>query len=455
MRGPTIARKADANPTKAFFVRMITRDISLQDCILDLIDNSIDGAWKKAGGQPTGLSYGTELSKFRISIDVKSDQFTIRDNCGGITLEDAAHYAFTFGRKEKDEPDSFSIGVYGIGMKRAVFKMGAEVAIRSSYTKQDGRRESFNVPINVPKWLQEDKRDWDFDIEGATDLDQDGVSISVKNLNEETATSFGSPSFLQELRRAISRDYTLHLRHGLTVEMNGESMRGWNIELLQGGGVEPMRIQYVDQDQGNAVHVEILAGMSAPPPESSEPSDTSEPENRFGWYVVCNGRIVLAADKTEVAGWGTDGWPSWHPQYSGFLGLIFFFSANAGLLPLTTTKRSVDVSSAVYRRARPNMRDASKQWISYTNARKQDLEGAKRIEQQAKPTSIFDVAQRQTVALPIIAARTRTRMANIGYSLPLKKVQNLADALGNVNMSYRDVGLKSFDHAYNDLVGKD
>ena len=34
--------KANALPRKRFFVEMFTRDISLMDCILDLIDNSID-----------------------------------------------------------------------------------------------------------------------------------------------------------------------------------------------------------------------------------------------------------------------------------------------------------------------------------------------------------------------------------------------------------------------------
>ena len=32
------------NPTKGFFIEMITRDISIKDAILDLLDNSIDGA---------------------------------------------------------------------------------------------------------------------------------------------------------------------------------------------------------------------------------------------------------------------------------------------------------------------------------------------------------------------------------------------------------------------------
>ena len=34
---------ANAFPRKSFFVQMFTKDISLEDCVLDLIDNSIDG----------------------------------------------------------------------------------------------------------------------------------------------------------------------------------------------------------------------------------------------------------------------------------------------------------------------------------------------------------------------------------------------------------------------------
>ena len=37
-------KKANAHPTKDFFVKMITKDIALEDCLLDLIDNCIDGA---------------------------------------------------------------------------------------------------------------------------------------------------------------------------------------------------------------------------------------------------------------------------------------------------------------------------------------------------------------------------------------------------------------------------
>ncbi len=33
----------DAKPVKSFFVEMLTRDIALDDAILDLLDNCVDG----------------------------------------------------------------------------------------------------------------------------------------------------------------------------------------------------------------------------------------------------------------------------------------------------------------------------------------------------------------------------------------------------------------------------
>ena len=78
---------------------MITRDITLEDCILDLIDNSVDGAWRGAGSRPIGLAEEADLSKYSISINVSPESFSILDNCGGMTLNDAVNHAFSFGRR--------------------------------------------------------------------------------------------------------------------------------------------------------------------------------------------------------------------------------------------------------------------------------------------------------------------------------------------------------------------
>src|SRR4051794_15467205 len=102
-------RKAKAHPTKAFFVRMLTRDITVSECILDLIDNSIDAAWASSTAAPKRLEAGRKLAKYAIRLTITEDQFRISDNCGGISLQDAADYAFTFGRETLEWRTDYSV----------------------------------------------------------------------------------------------------------------------------------------------------------------------------------------------------------------------------------------------------------------------------------------------------------------------------------------------------------
>lgn len=450
--------KAQANPTKAFFVRMITRDISLEDCILDLIDNSIDGAWSCEGGKSMAIDEEVDLSQYQINIEASSNSFRITDNCGGMSLDDAAAHAFSFGRPDTDDHENFSIGVYGIGMKRAVFKIGNTITIESTYTDNENERQSFNVPIDVVAWVADSTPPWDFDIEEGQHLDQDGVSIAISNLNSGAKSSFGSPAFLQNLQRIISRDYSLHLDRGLQIVLNDKVISGWQIELRRSESFEPVRLKFQDTtEEGDEVFVEIIGGMAAAPPDDSEPDEEDETHKRYGWYVACNGRMVVAADKTTVSGWGTKDldWPQWHRQYSGFIGVVMFTAANAAALPLTTTKRSVDESSEIFRRAKPKMRDVTRAWIDYTNSRKQAAEEAKKLESAAITVLMKNVPARASVALPQLTQQKREKVANIHYSLPLPRVKKLAQEFGSINMSFRDVGLKSFEYAYEDLVGEE
>lgn len=445
--------KAGANPTKTFFVRMITRDISLEDCILDLIDNSVDGAWRCEGSRPMGLAQDTDLSKYKIEITANAETFCIADNCGGMSLDDAIEHAFSFGRKATDDTDDYSIGVYGIGMKRAVFKLGTDIVVRSTFREDDGNRFAFAVPIVIADWLRDDTPPWDFDIVEDDELKENGVEITVRHLTSGAATSFGSPAFIQNLRRTIGRDYSLHLHRGLQIVLNESAVPAWQIEMREGADFSPMRVEYEDEVDGDPVVVEVIGGMAAPPPDTTDPDVEDEGEKRFGWYIVCNGRIVLAADKTTVSGWGTEDWPQWHRQYSGFVGIVLFTAANAAALPLTTTKRSVDVSSEIFRRARPKMREVTRSWIDYTNSRKQDLDEAKKIEAAAASVAIYAVARRASVVLPRLVPKPQEPVANVNYAVPLVRLKKLAKALGRSSMPYRDVGLKTFEYTYDDLVG--
>lgn len=131
-----------ASPTKEFFVNMLVRDILLKQAIIELIDNSIDGA--------RGTRKNNQYLGLKISIEFNNNKFVIEDNCGGIPLDVAANYAFRFGRpKTIQSGDTETTGIFGIGMKRALFKMGNYFSIHSTT-----RTTEFQLDLDVKEWLK-------------------------------------------------------------------------------------------------------------------------------------------------------------------------------------------------------------------------------------------------------------------------------------------------------------
>src|SRR5260370_41108554 len=79
---------------------------------------------------------------FRAELHFAKDGFQIRDNCGGISRKLAEESAFRLGRPrsvDRTEKDIPTVGTYGIGMKRAIFKMGREWEVISR-SRKDGFR---------------------------------------------------------------------------------------------------------------------------------------------------------------------------------------------------------------------------------------------------------------------------------------------------------------------------
>lgn len=441
-------QKADASPTKAFFVRMLTRDITFNDCILDLVDNSVDGAWEHTGALPSDLVVDDRLEKYWIAINLDGDRFCISDNCGGITLDEAVNYAFTFGRKSTEPRAEYTVGVYGIGMKRAVFKLGKTIRISSTYNEGE-RRVGFAVPIDVDEWVSKTEGPWDFDLLDNEPAEEAGVKIEITDLAPEISQKFKDPTYEKSLRDLLGRDYLLSLMRGLTITVNGipvtSTTLSWREEFT------PLRRTYED----NGVTVSIIAGMHAPPPDDVGPEEPSRSDRLSGWYVVCNGRVVLASDRSSVTGWGSSlTWPSWHGQYNGFLGVALFNAADPSLLPMTTTKRSVDTSSAVYVRALVEMEKPTRAWINYTNIRKNDREAAARLERSGKSVTISNVRPNDNFKPPTLG-QPKNPVANVNYTVLRSRMTKMAAALGNIGLPYREVGLRTFDFAYEQLVDED
>jgi hypothetical protein len=437
--------KAKASPSKEFFVNMITKDISLEDCILDLIDNSIDGARKLKLQNNEPLS---DYAKYFAKIYFNESTFSINDNCGGITVADAENYAFHFGRKKSDKDDGdFSIGLYGIGMKRAIFKIGKTINILSM-PKDDG----FETTIKVDEWINRaplivDGRnieDWDFEINRISTNTPNGTKINVTELYNEISNEFKNPEFSISLIRIISRDYSQYLNKGFEIYINDLKVDGHKFFIQESKDFAPVKIAYKEE---NDVEVKIIAGMLSPPPDDLNANESKRKETDYnGWYVLCNDRVVIASDKTDLTVWGNN-FPVWHYQYNGFIGLVSFESKDPAFLPWKTTKRDVDQGNLIYRRAIEKMKIASRAWIDYTNERKADLELAKQRELSAKPVNLFDTADNAKLVLPTFTIdKVRVRTSSIQYSKTVTAIEKAKKLLGNSRMTNSSLGEKTFEY---------
>jgi len=220
------------NPTKKFFIEMITRDISIEDAIIDLLDNSIDGANKINPNDYTGL---------KINITLSDSEFIIEDNCGGFSLEVAQKYAFRFGRPDEAPKAHSTVGRFGIGMKRSLFKIGKEFVVESQ-----SNDDHFKVIVDVDEWSKKTKKvtaddgneleidDWNFNYQSIDNkkLDTDGTIIKVSNLNHEVTDLFCDDTFLNELANDIQKLLNFSLLKGIQITLNGRILKGNRIDVL-------------------------------------------------------------------------------------------------------------------------------------------------------------------------------------------------------------------------------
>ena len=430
-----------ASPTKNFFIEMITRDISLSDCIMDLLDNSIDGANRvlksKAGGR---------LDQFNIKINFSKKEFEISDNCGGITLEDAIDYAFHFGRRREAPADvKRGIGLYGIGMKRAIFKIGRVASVKSQTSS-----DCFEVSIDVDDWEKSD--DWDFDYQYVDRINGAGTRISIRNLLSSVAQDFGDPGFKTNLIKWIARDYSFFIARGLKISVNGTAVPSYGYDLRKSTNITPASMTYKD----GGVTVRIVAGLVDEIPNEVPEDLRPDKVERYGWFVICNDRVVVAADKTDLTVWGNDDFKVWHGQYNGFAGFAFLTSTEPKALPWITTKRGIDRADPLYRRAVSRMKEVTEQFIAYTHSRRNDLSKAREAEQRAKPVSVSELLKPTRMKLPQISGPAGPNVieTTISYQKPKKEIDEIRRHIENLTISARDIGIMTFEHYQKLELGK-
>jgi hypothetical protein len=422
-----------ADPSKAFFIDMLTRDISLSECILDLLDNSVHSMIRHNKLDVMQLLIDRSAKKKRVSAEVnvtfKGDKFSIVDTCGGISIEEARDNVFLFGNPKPDKSQT-GLGVYGIGMKRGFFKIGKDIEVKSHTSK-----EEFKVHIDVNTWKKDPKWELEFEYAREKKADSGGTSITIKDLNEIAANYFNSVTFKRTLLEKISTTYALFIDAGLTITANGTEAAAEVPQLAGSSDLKPLR----KLQKFKGVETLIMAGVS--PKEDRTP---------HGWYVFCNGRLVLPHDQSERTGWGVNNTPSFHNKFNHFLGFVYFKSKDGGKLPWTTTKDNIELEHPVYQAALAEMQVLSRPVLDfltrlYPGDIKEEGESERAALHKAKPIPVRTLAKEKDSIFSYKPRKvSENGMVSIQYKRKKPIVEKVKKAIGK-EMSASRIGEYTFD----------
>lgn len=435
--------KVKADPAKSFFVSMLIKDITLRDAIGDLVDNSVDAIKSCVSDQ-------NNLSGYKVVISLNGDSFSITDNGQGMSTEVARTTAFNFGKTAEHKLIDNSIGQFGIGMKRAFFKIGSQISVHS--TTFDSK---FDIVINVPEWLEEDV--WEFSFkedtlqEHVAQTEATGFKVFINSLSDDAKTSFQNEKFVNQLQKEIEYEQMLNIEKGLEIIINDYKLKPTSINLVCNSEIKPT---YWEKE-ADGLSVKIMAGIS------------SKNDEEGGWYIFCNDRLVLAKDKSPNTVWtGSrgDGVPLWHAQYHRFRGFVFFEAKDSSKLPWNTTKTGMDMDSPAYQKVRAQMILMTKQVMELMDKLKSEKEKDNPANEQKLNISVDQAVKNNKVSVLALRADAsslpnkfifpddlyspagKRSQINIQYFVPKDKFQKVKTVLKVKTV--KEVGIATFDYYY-------
>lgn len=436
--------EADASPEKRLFISLITRDISLIDAFLDVIDNSINAALEPLADQlKTADDYQQVLGESRskpkvtISITFNRTSILVTDNASGISSNAAKDDVFRFGPREHSGEVSDRLSVYGIGLKRAMFKFGDRIQIISDH--QDG---GFELDLNVPRWERLQQQRWTFEITPRSPTKKDrGTQIEVTKLHDDVVSRLQDGLFERQLIDRVARTYSFFIGRIVNIEINGNQIAKESFEI--GSNYSS------DKFKAGRVSCNITAGIAL-----TEHGGTYKDRNS-GWFIFCNGRAVLSADKSTLTGWGGGGLPIFQPKHRPFLGTVFFVSADPEALPWTTTKSSVNEESSVWQQARRHMVATGRVLTNFLDKRYSgegtEIESAALGEATGKRTSIFSAAtsENRTFKAPTKPPAKETR---VQYTARVEDVRKIEAYIRKPNAGASEVGRHTFKYFLKNVI---
>ena len=447
-----MAELVSFQPTKELFINILTRDISIHDCILDLLDNAVDSYTRN------------EINEKReVRLNFDKSKVSILDNCGGIEKERLKKEVFRFGATDFSSHLP-TIGVYGIGLKRSIFKLGESIIFET-----DDGRDYCKLKIDVNDWLN--KKDpegndiWDLDLTesfttGLVNGQKPYTKIEVKNLRYETKETF-TPDFETKFKKTVKIYYSRFIQDNkINFYINDEEQRGFEIKVKSSNDFKPVKLK----DEYKGVGINIFCWLDLK--KDQDQKRTEKEPGHQGWNIFMNERLVIFDDTSEDTGWVEGGslLPKFHQIYNQFRGVVLLKTNDPSKLPINTSKNGFNKENEIYHHLLNLMVKVARPFINFLsikykeqkekiNIKEDELlaiidEDSRKEEKKVIETSIDDIKTEYQSTFTPPMQKTEARPTIPQTTITFKKPKRQVDIIKKILKVYtnKQVGEKIFDY---------
>jgi len=372
----------DGTPKKRMFWSIIS-DYDLRTGLCELIDNSID-QWS-ARGHSTGL-------KIEILVDSDRQVISIDDNAGGVARQDLEALVSPGG--SKNDPYGRSIGIFGVGSKRAVIALAAQVSIKTSTSWG----QSYQIDID-DDWLE--SASWEIPFYAIPDVMPGTTRVELTGLRRPLTASDQD-----ELLRHFDEVYSTFLKgNQVMISVNGVDCapKVFNHWAYPPDYAPCIALFDLPIEPSGPVTVQIAAGLI---------TDRDPSRENYGVYIYCNDRLVVKELRVREVGYfvtGEAGVP--HPDAS-LCRVIVDFAGAARHMPWNSSKSGINFEHPVFQATRVLITDFVTRYTRLSRALKRTWEEDILAYKEGEPEVIINPApgEMKKVHLPPVP---RVRVSHI------------------------------------------
>ena len=262
-----------------------------------------------------------------VKLDSTQQRICVNDNAGGLDKEELPVIVSPGLTRNKDTANT--IGIFGVGSKRAVVALAQDVTIRTRKSEK-----TYEISFN-DEWIEEDD-DWSLDVFEVNQISEGTTEIELLKLRHPI-----NEEIINYLANYLGATYALLLLdQDIEIQLNDKKIEGISFEnWAYPPKFEPIEYKgEIQTDDGNTVLIEAIGGLIL----QSSPSG-----GEYGVYFYCNDRLIAKALKTYDVGFykGLAGKP--HADIS-IMRLIIRLNGPASLMPWNSSKSGINPSTQVF-----------------------------------------------------------------------------------------------------------